>query len=98
MPGVPPLIHAFSRRLRRGLLGAALTLLAALCCLALPGLATANPQAAFEDGNRLFRDDLYWAALLRYREAADAGMVCGLRGRGSRSECRGVRGGASRVG
>ena len=53
---------------------AALTLLAALCCLVLPGLANANPQAAFEDGNRLFRDDLYWAALLRYREAADAGM------------------------
>lgn len=29
---------------------------------------------AFADGNRLFRDDLYWAALLRYSQAEDAGM------------------------
>ena len=28
----------------------------------------------FQDGNRLFRDDLYWAALLRYRQAAEAGL------------------------
>jgi tetratricopeptide (TPR) repeat protein len=28
----------------------------------------------FADGNRLFRDDLYWAALLRYRQAAEQGM------------------------
>ncbi len=28
----------------------------------------------FADGNRLFRDDLYWAALLRYQQAYDAGM------------------------
>ena len=28
----------------------------------------------FTDGNRLFRDDLYWAALLRYRQAADEGL------------------------
>lgn len=28
----------------------------------------------FADGNRLFRDDLYWAALLRYRQANDAGL------------------------
>ncbi len=28
----------------------------------------------FAEGNRLFRDDLYWAALLRYRQAGDAGM------------------------
>ena len=34
----------------------------------------ATPSELFADGNRLFRDDLYWAALLRYREAADAGM------------------------
>jgi hypothetical protein len=26
------------------------------------------------DGNRLFRDDLYWAALLRYEQAAEAGL------------------------
>jgi tetratricopeptide (TPR) repeat protein len=28
----------------------------------------------FADGNRLFRDDLYWAALLRYQQAADEGL------------------------
>jgi len=28
----------------------------------------------FADGNRLFRDDLYWAALLRYQQAYEAGM------------------------
>ncbi|MBU2676419.1 MAG: tetratricopeptide repeat protein [Gammaproteobacteria bacterium] len=32
----------------------------------------------FEDGNRLFRDDLYWAALLRYRQAADDGLDSAL--------------------
>jgi len=26
------------------------------------------------DGNRLFRDDLYWAALLRYRQAVESGL------------------------
>ncbi len=34
----------------------------------------ATVSELFADGNRLFRDDLYWAALLRYREAAEAGM------------------------
>ncbi|MEM9403898.1 MAG: hypothetical protein AAGA44_15605 [Pseudomonadota bacterium] len=33
-----------------------------------------SAEDAFRDGNRLFRDDLYWAALLRYEQAADAGM------------------------
>jgi tetratricopeptide (TPR) repeat protein len=28
----------------------------------------------FADANRLFRDDLYWAALLRYGQAAEAGL------------------------
>ncbi len=32
----------------------------------------------FADGNRLFRDDLYWAALLRYSQAADAGLASPL--------------------
>lgn len=41
--------------------------------------ATASGQGlsaseAFADGNRLHREQLYWAALLRYEEAADAGM------------------------
>ena len=31
-------------------------------------------QEYFEDGNRLYRDDLYWAALLRYRQAHEAGL------------------------
>ncbi len=37
-----------------------------------------NAYDAFEDGNRLFRDDLYWAALLRYRQAGEAGMDTAL--------------------
>jgi hypothetical protein len=37
-----------------------------------------SPRDLFEDGNRLFRDDLYWAALLRYRQAAEAGMDTAL--------------------
>lgn len=40
-------------------------------------LAQADAAAAddyFADGNRLFRDDLYWAALLRYRQAEDEGL------------------------
>ena len=28
----------------------------------------------FADGNRLFRDELYWAALLRYRQAEESGL------------------------
>lgn len=32
----------------------------------------------FTDGNRLFRDDLYWAALLRYRQAEDEGLNTSL--------------------
>ena len=51
------------------------SLATAFLCL-LPGAnalsMTANDY--FEDGNRLFRDDLYWAALLRYRQAAESGL------------------------
>jgi tetratricopeptide (TPR) repeat protein len=40
-----------------------------------PGNAFAlGAQELFADGNRLFRDDLYWAALMRYEQARDAGM------------------------
>jgi len=47
----------------------------ALVMLVAGGQATAaTASELFADGNRLFRDDLYWAALLRYSEAADAGM------------------------
>ena len=31
-------------------------------------------QQYFDDGNRLYRDNLYWAALLRYRQAAEQGL------------------------
>lgn len=53
---------------------AAASLLAA-AFLAMPqdGRA-ATASELFADGNRLFRDDLYWAALLRYQQASDAGM------------------------
>lgn len=33
-----------------------------------------SAQELFDDGNRLFRDELYWAALLRYEQAGEAGM------------------------
>ena len=52
--------------------------MAGVVALAIVGAATpafaATASELFEDGNRLFREDLYWAALLRYGEAADAGM------------------------
>ena len=40
--------------------------------------AAMTPQQLFDDGNRLFRDDLYWAALLRYGQAEEAGMNTAL--------------------
>jgi len=41
-------------------------LLAILLCLApVPPAAAMTAYETFQDGNRLFRDDLYWAALLR---------------------------------
>jgi len=51
---------------------------ALLCLLAATPATAATAYDAFEDGNRLFRDDLYWAALLRYREAGEAGMDSAL--------------------
>ena len=33
-----------------------------------------SAEQYFSDANRLFRDDLYWAALLRYRQAIDGGL------------------------
>jgi hypothetical protein len=50
-------------------------MLVAHACLLQPNIAlAANAQEMFADGNRLFRDDLYWAALLRYSQAEEAGM------------------------
>ena len=57
-----------------GRTGSALALLLVLWCLPLTAEAQSDAYASFEDGNRLFRDDLYWAALLRYRQAAEAGL------------------------
>jgi tetratricopeptide (TPR) repeat protein len=56
-----------------------LCLLATISCFA--PLKTASAMTAseyFADGNRLFRDDLYWAALLRYRQAWEEGMDTAL--------------------
>ncbi|MDH3273090.1 MAG: hypothetical protein OEM64_04275 [Gammaproteobacteria bacterium] len=64
-----PVIRATTQQ-RRSL---AATAMLAVCLCLTPALA-ATAQDTFEDGNRLFRDDLYWAALLRYRQAAEAGM------------------------
>ncbi len=44
-----------------------------LASLAAPAFAN-TAEDYFRDGNRLFNDDLYWAALLRYREAREAGL------------------------
>jgi len=50
-----------------------------LLTLAVPLVPAQNAAALtaeqyFSDANRLFRDDLYWAALLRYRQAMDEGL------------------------
>ena len=53
----------------------ALAAVTALACLFASGMAAAmSAEELFKEGNRLFRDDLYWAALLRYEQAAEAGM------------------------
>ena len=52
-----------------------LIILATFACIAPVENAHAlTAEQYFSDGNRLFRDDLYWAALLRYRQAAEEGM------------------------
>ncbi len=54
---------------------AAIALTVAALCLGLSqNAAAATASELFADGNRLFRDDLYWAALLRYQQASEAGM------------------------
>jgi len=45
---------------------------------AAPAAYAVSAEESFADGNRLFRDDLYWAALLRYSQAGDAGMNTSL--------------------
>lgn len=46
--------------------------------LATPGARAADGAEQFADGNRLYHDDLYWGALLRYRQAMDAGLDSAL--------------------
>mgnify|MGYP001817312544 FL=1 len=54
---------------------ASVALMVAIATLAPAGAAHAmTPEQYFADGNRLFRDDLYWAALLRYSQAEEAGL------------------------
>ena len=52
--------------------------LAALLALLAGAAHGMSAEEYFADGNRLFRDDLYWAALLRYRQAAEQGMDTAL--------------------
>jgi len=66
------MVNLFSRHAGLGLL----ILLAAF--LPLKPAAAMTAEQYFADGNRLFRDDLYWAALLRYRQAAEEGMSTAL--------------------
>lgn len=48
---------------------------AAVIALAPVRFASAmTAQQHFDEGNRLYRDNLYWAALLRYRQAAEQGL------------------------
>lgn len=50
-------------------------MLAAFLCLTPTQQSFAlTSDEMFADGNRLFRDELYWAALLRYEQAYEAGM------------------------
>lgn len=46
----------------------------AILLLQIQAARAATAPELFADGNRLFHDDLYWAALLRYSQAAEAGM------------------------
>jgi len=59
----------------RKLTSALVAVVAAIATLApvQPAQAMTSEQY-FEDGNRLFRDDLYWAALLRYEQANQEGL------------------------
>ena len=72
-PDIRPEIHISRDPHLRAARLVALLLIA--CFLpAAPAAQAASSQELFADGNRLFRDDLYWAALLRYEQAASAGL------------------------
>ena len=59
---------------RRQTLVATLILATSLCLAPLQNSFALTTEEMFADGNRLFRDDLYWAALLRYEQAREAGL------------------------
>ena len=61
--------------LKNRLFSPAIAALIAIAGLGVAPVAYAmTAQQYFEDANRLFRDDLYWAALLRYEQAGEAGL------------------------
>ena len=51
-----------------------IVLLALLAALQASPAQAMTAREYFADGNRLARDDLYWAALLRYSQAAEQGL------------------------
>ena len=64
---------------KRFLITVLVALLAAVGAIVPTGTAQAmTAEQYFADGNRLFRDDLYFAALLRYRQAGEEGMDTAL--------------------
>ena len=60
--------HSLSRTIRR------VAAIVVLSLLQAPPASAMTGEEYFDDGNRLYRDDLYWAALLRFRQAYDAGL------------------------
>ena len=60
--------------IRRQSLVSSLVLAAALILAPLQQGYALTADEMFAEGNRLSRDDLYWAALLRYEQALEAGM------------------------
>ena len=60
--------------IRRQSLVSSLVLAAALILAPLQQSHALTADEMFAEGNRLSRDDLYWAALLRYEQALEAGM------------------------
>ncbi|MEJ2297687.1 MAG: tetratricopeptide repeat protein [Woeseiaceae bacterium] len=53
---------------------ASIVVLTIVASLAAAPADARTAEESFADGNRLFRADLYWAALLRYSQAAELGM------------------------
>ena len=60
--------------LERFAMGCSALAMVVISLLAPPGALASVADERLAEGNRLFREDLYWAALLRYREAQEAGL------------------------